>query len=181
MKAVVNDISSKTWFIVAVEDEFKPVNANILYTGVGKIRAAMATQWLVDHYDVEKIINVGTAGAGNNDEWMIGLHQIDSVRERDFTVPSGKEHILQLTNNDFGLFHYTCHTGDSFVSSWEDYDKTDCADMEAYAIAYVCQQNKISFECYKIISDSGDIKDWEQSLEFCNKAFGQYFNLEVKQ
>lgn len=179
MKAIVNDISSKTWFVVAIEDEFKPVNANILYTGVGKVKAAMATQWLIDHYDVEKIINVGTAGSNTSGEFHTGICQIDSIKERDFIVPGNDEHIIEITNDE-GFFHYICCTGDSFVSDWEGYKETDCADMEAYAIAYVCQQNKISFECYKFISDNGNIDDWEQSLEQCNKAFGQYFNLEVK-
>lgn len=180
MKAVVNDISSKTWFVVAVEDEFKPVNANILYTGIGKIRATMATQWLVDHYDVEKIINVGTAG-GNDKGWCSGMHQIDSVKERDYSTPNSDEHILQITNNNNGLFHYRCLTGDSFVTDWENYEQTDCADMEAYAIAYVCQQNKLMFECYKFVSDSGDVEDWKNSLDKCNKLFGKYFNLEVNE
>ena len=69
---VVKRNESKTWFIVAFEGEFRTENHNVIYTGPGKVNAAMATQWLIDNHHPSEIINVGTAG-GNPSQVDKGL------------------------------------------------------------------------------------------------------------
>lgn len=62
---------------VAIEDEFsfhmKPKNIGLVYTGIGKINAAIAvTKYLTANPHVEKVYNYGTAGAADADDSVAG-------------------------------------------------------------------------------------------------------------
>ncbi len=175
MKTVVNNYNENIWFIVAFEEEFKSDKHNILYIeDAGKITAAMATQWLIDNFDVDEIINVGTAGGNPNKNINIGkIYKIGKVIDRDYKTPNT---ILPEIVIEKALPNARCFTGDSFVESWDDTDM-EIVDMEAYAIAKVCSnpENDIPFSCYKYISDTGSDEEWNESLVKCNAAFNEMF------
>ena len=135
---------SEVWFVVACEEEFYMPGVNIVYSGVGKIRAAMATQYIIDKYKPSKIYNIGTA--------------VD--------IKNGKVNELDLGGG------VVLGTGDSFVEDWTGLS-FHLVDMEGYAIGFVCQLNEVDFECYKYASDTGSMADWEKSLEGCNNSFGE--------
>jgi adenosylhomocysteine nucleosidase len=64
---------------------------------------------------------------------------------------------------------YSCGSGDSFVISKIEMS-VDVVDMEAYAIAKICQKENIKFRCFKFISDYANEKaklDW---IENCKKG-----------
>lgn len=173
MKTVIRDYDDSTWYIVAFEEEFTSNTKNVLYLEApGKIIASMSTQWLIDNYFVENIINVGTAG-GNPSKVEIGkIYEVGKVYDRDFITPSTKLPFITVGRGDLK----SCYTGDSFVTSWEGISY-DMVDMEAYAIAKVCghSENHIPFQCYKYISDTGSNSDWEANLEKCNKELNKRF------
>ncbi len=170
MNISIKNKDDATWFVVALPDEFSSDKHNVLYTGIGKINAAMATQWLIDNYNVSEIINVGTAG-GNPNRVIAGrVYNIGKVVDRDWNIPSTPR--LEIVINDT-VDSESCYTGDSFVTDWNnDYE---IVDMESFAIAHVCKENKIPFRCYKYISDTGDDAEWKESLEKCNKIFNEMF------
>ncbi len=171
MKVSVKNKNDSTWFIVALEDEFSSDKHNVLYTGMGKINATMATQWLVDNYDVREIINIGTAGGNPNKVEAGRVYTIGKVVDRDWNFPGDPK--LEIVINEITDAD-TCYTGDSFVTDWNnDYE---IVDMESFAIAKVCKENKIPFRCYKYISDTGDDADWKESFEKCNKIFNEMFD-----
>lgn len=157
--------NSKIWYIVAVQSEFYLPDINIVYTGVGKVRAAMATQKIIDKYHPEKIINLGTAGC-INEAFCHKVFRIGSLVERDYDTKDGT--VNEIKNGD-GV---CLGTGDSFVDDWIGLNFY-FVDMEGYAIGYVCQENQVKFECYKYASDTGNAESWEKSLEGCNKTFGE--------
>ena len=80
-----------------------------------------------------------------------------------YETPFGN-YALNVTNDPNGV---SCGTGDSFYS----YEDTviamqadfDIDDMEAYALASVCQTYGMPFRCYKYISDSGNPQDWKDN------------------
>jgi len=156
---------SKVWFVVACEEEFYMPDVNIVYTGVGKVRATMATQKIIDEYKPSKIINVGTAGCALED-LCHKIFRIGKIVERDYDTKNGKVNELDLGGG------VVLGTGDSFVEDWTGLEYK-LVDMEGYAIGYVCQENGIEFECYKYASDTGSMADWELSLEGCNLSFGE--------
>lgn len=175
MKVSVKNKNNSTWFVAALEEEFSSDKHNVLYTGMGKINAAMSVQWLIDNFNVKKIINVGSAGGNPNKVDAGRVYHIGTTVDRDWCFPDSGC-VTVLTNNDASQESKTCFTGDSFVTDWNnDYE---IVDMEAFAIAKVCNapENNIQFSCYKYISDNGSGDDWRESLIQCNKILSEMFN-----
>jgi len=175
MKTVINHYGSHIWFIVAFEEEFKSDKHNILYLeGAGKILAAMGTQWLIDNFSPDVIINIGTAGGNPNKNIEVGrIYPISKVIDRDYKIMNTVNPSIIINKENEAN---KCYTGDSFVEDWNNTDM-EIVDMEAYAIAKVCNhpENATVFECYKFISDTGNNSQWEENLEKCNKAFNEMF------
>ena len=175
MKTVIRNHNSDIWFIVAFEEEFKSDRYNVLYLeGAGKILAAMGTQWLIDNFNPNIIINVGTAGGNPNKNIEIGrIYQIGKVIDRDYKAMHVVNPTITISKENEAN---RCYTGDSFVEDWNDTD-VEIVDMEAYAIAKVCKhpENDTVFECYKYISDTGKDSEWQESLEKCNQVFNEMF------
>ncbi|MFN3700998.1 MAG: nucleosidase [Alphaproteobacteria bacterium] len=72
-----------------------------------------------------------------------------------------------------------CGTGDNFDVS-EDAENYDAVDMEAYALALICQREKIPFLCLKYISDGADEGahiDWNESLRRAAQALNNVYGL----
>lgn len=169
---VVKRNENKIWFIVAFEDEFRTKNHNVVYTGPGKVNAAMATQWLIDNHHPSEIINVGTAG-GNPSQVEKGLvYVIKRAVDRDWTTPSGSKVAFELAMDVAGS--QDCYTGDSFVTDLE-HSEYPLVDMEVCAIAAVCKENNVKLKSYKYVSDCGDDEDWQNSLTKCNEVFNRMF------
>ena len=142
------------------DEEFE---SQILYTGVGKINATRA---LMEHALHLKnwnysVVNYGTAAKVCPKVEVGKLYEVTNFIQRDMDVtplgfqnyetPWGNRNISFLTTTLDGI---SCGTGDSFYlhgeSKQTDYD---IVDMEAYAVAKVCDLHDISFTCWKYISD----------------------------
>lgn len=174
MKVSVQNKNDSTWFVVALPEEFSSNTHNVLYTGMGKINAAMAVQWLIDNFDVKKVINIGTAGGNPNKVEAGKVYNIGKVVDRDWDF-ADSGYVTSLSTVDATSESKTCFTGDSFVTDWNnDYE---IVDMESFAIAKVCSdpENNVQFSCYKYISDNGDGSDWQDSFVKCNKIFNEMF------
>ena len=50
----------------------------------------------------------------------------------------------------------------------------DMADMEAYALASVCEDYNVPFRCFKYISDDGNPKQWEENCKKGVELFKDY-------
>jgi len=134
--------------------------SNVFFTGVGKVNAASMTAMLIERYKPERIINFGTAGGITVHS---GLHQVSKFVQRDMVccelgskpgqTPFESKYEIILNTGGNGL---TCSTGDNFVTDSNLQIPADVVDMEAYAIAKVCQRNLVEFLCYKYISDGAN-------------------------
>lgn len=150
--------------------------------GVGKVNAARTTQILINNFDIEYVINVGTAGS-LNEEIEIGdiviaeklvQHDFDITavgREKGYITDVGKyfysdkeliektRRTIESMNEAFSAFIGTIATGDIFVKDIEVKDSiikefgADCTEMEGAAIAQVCTLDKIPFIVIRAISD----------------------------
>jgi len=159
--------------ITALESELKPealpTGIKIVYTGVGKINASIATYRAIHQHQPARIINFGTAGKINPQ--IQGLLEIGTVIQRDMNAeplaPRGKtpfSHMPTKYHSKAGI--YICGTGDSFVNNhdnWLHQEKVDVVDMELFAIAAVAHHHGIPWQSFKYITDdaneySGD--DW---------------------
>lgn len=139
-----------------------PRQVPVVFGGVGKINAAMATYEAITRFRPRLIVNFGTAGRINKQ--LKGLVSIASVVQRDMVteplaprgrVPFSPEpHLLES-----GLDGSVCGTGDSFVTAhdpWLTDNGVDLVDMELFAIASVARRAGIPWLSWKFLSDDAD-------------------------
>jgi len=154
----------------------------LVRAGIGKVNAARTTQILIDKFDIEYIINLGSAG-GLNDKLSIGdivigekivQHDFDVTafgREKGFIPETGKffESDIKLLNifeninlDDAKILKGTIASGDIFYTNNELKQSirkefnADCVEIEGAAIAQVCYLNNIPFVVIRSISDNAN-------------------------
>lgn len=149
----------KTIVLLALYDE-APELADlpfVFYTGVGKVNAASKAAQLIERHRPTHIINFGTAGGITQ---PTGFYQATRFVQRDMQCGSlgfrpGQTPYEADAVVEFGS-GLTCSTGDDFVENPSLAIPADLVDMEAYAIAKVCQSNNIKFSCYKFVTDAAN-------------------------
>jgi adenosylhomocysteine nucleosidase len=148
--------------LCALEEEFSkkdnPYAESIFYTGVGKVNSCISAMELIKEKKPSLVVNVGTAGACRND--IAGIIECGVFKDRDDTNEFNNKNKIEL---DHSL--YTVSTGDNFAS--DKVEGCDVVDMEAYAIASVCQRYGVEFKCYKYITDYTDQEakeNWKDNL-----------------
>lgn len=156
----------------------------VVQSGIGKVNATIATSLLISEFDVDLVINTGSAG-GIGSELSIGdlvistnlaYHDADN---RGFGYTYGQipqmpaqykadEKVTKLLNEsavDTG-WHVQkglIVTGDSFISSDEQINRIKehfpealATEMEGGAVAQTCMQFDIPFAVVRAISDVAD-------------------------
>lgn len=183
IKKIMTDISVKR--IYELEFITGKINKNevvLVKCGVGKVNAARTTQVLLNNFDIEYVINVGTAGSLNENieigDIVIGeklvQHDFDITaggREKGYITDVGKyfysdknliekaKQTIENMNENFNTFIGTIATGDIFVQYIQVKDRiklefdADCVEMEGAAIAQVCTLDKVPFIVIRSISD----------------------------
>lgn len=180
---------AKRYLIVAALEAETPglqQYAPIVYTGVGKVNAAIGLYEAINKYQPDLVINYGTAGAVTD---VRGLNKIGTFIERDMDAreigfqrgiaPFSGETLPEAKGVVLG-------TGDSFVSdsakALEGLDiQVDLVDMEGYALWKVSQKLGVQFISYKYISDEADgdaPSDWETNVANGAKKFAQVLEKE---
>lgn len=178
MSKVLYNMNKKDILIVCaleMETQGQLNDYNVIYTGVGKVNAAIKlTQHLSSYKSmgIRRVINFGTAGSKelpigelvectkfiqrDMDKTALGFKRGETAFEDDIPMMIGCDHGL------------VCGTGDNFVQDInKELDVIDVFDMEAYALAKVCYQYKMPFTSYKYITDNANeksAKDWESNL-----------------
>lgn len=152
--------------------------------GVGKVNAARTTQIMIDKFDIEYIINIGSAGSINDKikygDIVIGKyvlqhdfditafgHEKGYISNIGIKLESNKklikrcEYVIRNTKSDeYKCVVGTIATGDIFCTSKKMKDKirskfdADCVEMEGAAIAQVAYLSDIPFVIIRSISDT---------------------------
>lgn len=151
-------------------------------SGMGKVRAAARTQFLIDHYSISKIIFVGVAGALNPQLKIGDIVVSQRVIQHDFDITGSSNSEQRGTHWYYGdpeLIQASARaaqklgmserlhlgkvlTGDQFISHQsrkEELRKVfggDCCEMEGAAVAAVCWMNELPFVLIRGISDMAD-------------------------
>lgn len=185
IKKIMTNIES----IKMYELEFFEGNINLkkvilVKSGIGKVNAARVAQILIDKFEVSSIINIGSAGAANN-ELNIGDIVIgERIVQHDFDItafghpkgyisnvgleiPSNKKMVEKmkvtidnLNNQEEKIIVGTIASGDIFCTETWMKDKirnkfnADAIEMEGAAIAQVCKLCEVPFIVIRGISDS---------------------------
>ena len=185
IKEIMKNITEKQIYeLTFIEGKINEKACVLVQCGVGKVNSSRVTQILIDNYDIDYIINVGSAGTAN-DELNIGDIVIGKkLVQHDFDITafghkkgyisnvgesiiSDKELIQKfqkviekIENKDYKIKIGTIASGDIFCTeNWmkEKINKkfnADAIEMEGAAIAQVCYLDKIPFIIVRSISDS---------------------------
>ena len=164
-------------------------NTYTLVSGVGKVPTTYALTRVLQTLRPDLVLNVGSVGTVRLhvgdvlvcrdfvDRNLLGLN-IEGVSDHiDNTVPDA--YALPpsiISGNESAEICPVCATGDSFVTSEAD-ACGDVVDMEAFALAYVCQRAGIDFLSVKCITDvvgQNSIGIWEERVEEARKTLENY-------
>ena len=173
--------------------------------GVGKVNAARVCQIITDNFDLDLIVNVGSAG-GLNETLNIGdivlgeklvQHDFDVTafgREKGFIPETGKffesdKNILEKCKNiktdNQKIIFGTIASGDMFLTDTKLKEtikqnfNADCVEMEGAAIAQVCTLNSIPFLVIRSISDIPNGKneiDFNEYLKLASKNCAEFIS-----
>ncbi|MBM4219974.1 MAG: 5'-nucleosidase [Gammaproteobacteria bacterium] len=145
---------------------FEDAGIEVLYTGVGKVNAAIAlTRRLAQAgAHMPLVVNFGTAGSASlpartlvacrrfvdRDMDVGALGFAAGVTPFDELPP-----VLEFPAAFPQLREAVCGSGDSFATAHAGVD-CDVVDMEAYALAKACKLAGADFACAKYVSDGAD-------------------------
>lgn len=172
----------------------------LVEAGIGKVNAARTTQILIDNFNIDAIINVGSAGS-SNDELDIGDIVIGNrIVQHDFDItafghPKGyisnvgqyvesdsaliekmEQTILRLQDNEFKIKIGIIASGDIFCTELRIKEKirskfnADAIEMEGAAIAQVCRLDNVPFLIIRSISDKPNGNNHITFEQFLEKA-----------
>ena len=169
-------------FVAAIKEETVGLDY-FKHIGVGKINAAYNTLKLIQIYKPKIIVNYGTAGAINTK--LKGIVECTKFYQRDMDVrgldfklgETPFDRVKEIIISDSG---YSCGTGDSFVNQKIEME-VDVVDMEAFALAKICKEEKIPFNSIKYISDGANddaAQDWNVNLKRAAEAFINFYQPE---
>lgn len=162
------------------EGNINGVEVVVLFSGVCKVNAAIASQILIDTFGVDIIINAGTAGAIDEElkifdtviSTEVAYHDVASDILTEFhpwmkTIffEADKELIelsktaVSKTKTEGNIFWGRMVTGESFITNAERQKIMDnfaplTVDMETASVAHVCYVNKIPFLSIRCITDT---------------------------
>jgi len=155
---------------------FEQAGIDVHYSGIGKINAAFKAFEVIQKTGCKTLINLGSAGSSHFDAHS--LVEVVTFVQRDMDVsplgfavgvtPMDDEIPAEIhTQAHFELLPKgICGTGDSFETG---VPKVSCnlVDMEAYALAKVCQKLGVRLISVKYITDGANDTahlDWEENL-----------------
>lgn len=183
IKKIMSEIFIKEIYeLEFIQGKINKKEVVLVKCGVGKVNAARTTQILLNSYDIEYVINVGTAGSLNENIDICDVVIAEKLVQHDFDVTAaGREkgyitdvgkyfysdkmlvektrNVIKGMNETFNAFIGTIATGDIFVQDIQLKDKikdefnADCTEMEGAAIAQVCTLDNIPFIVIRSISD----------------------------
>lgn len=167
---------------------FEQAGVPVLYTGVGKVNAAMSLTRALAGYrhagcPMPGIVNFGTAGSRCHPAGTFVACTAFQQRDMDVsglgfdpgTTPYEEIPAVIQGHCPFAdLPRATCGTGDSFETGGTRALTCDVVDMEAYALAKVCHVEGAPFVCVKYVSDGADhaaASDWLANLHHAADRF----------
>jgi adenosylhomocysteine nucleosidase len=167
------------------------VDVVVALSGVAKVAASMTTTCLLENFDIKGVINIGTAGGLKSEQEVLDVVVSTEVAHHDVDItafgikrgfgerfsykadPGYVEVISKMVNdNEHRVWIGPMVSGDQFIHRKEqvdqiltDFPDANCVEMEAAAIAQVCDHYKIPFVVIRSLSDIAVRDDNHLSFE----------------
>ena len=158
-----------TLVVMALQKEsqglIESLGFELFYTGVGMIQSAYKTTEIIMKKRPERILNLGTVGSFQQPVGTVGeIHQV--VHRGAYFQNMYKPIQLETVTS---LPRWICGSADHIEIQSPVDPAFDVMDMELYAVAMICRQQKIPLSSIKVVSDSSghQVKsEWEKNLQF---------------
>ena len=197
IKSIMKEIQKETIYEL---EFYKGIINNKKYIlvkcGIGKVNSARTTQILIDKFDIEYIINTGSAGGLSNNlkigDIVVGKrmvqHDFDTTvfgHEKGYIENTGKffnsdkkliEDCKNVKIEGTKIVFGNIGSGDIFCTDIKMKEKIqkkfecDCVEMEGAAIAQVCYLNRVPFIVIRSISDIPNGKNHVDFNKFIKTA-----------
>lgn len=192
VKNIMKDVKEvKIYNNVFYEGLIANKNCVLGRAGEGKVNASRTTQMIIDQFDVDAVINVGSAGGLNPELDYEDIVVSTACVQHDFDITAfGREKgyipniedkyiyadskllenatkAIEQTNNK--VIKGIIATGDEFVTDKEKRKtlykefNAECVEMEGAAVAQVCHLDNIPFIVIRSISDKAN---GNESIDF---------------
>ncbi len=176
------------------------VSVVVVKCGIGKVNATVATQAMIDHFDIDLIINTGVAGSLSNELGIYDIVVSSDLVQHDFDTTAAGDELGLITGfdsvafnvdekivdlaletgreifDDIKVFKGRIATGDQFISEKERKAQivkqfgAVCTEMEGCAIAQACFLNNMPYLVIRSISDKADDSAHVDYFEFVSRA-----------
>ena len=145
--------------------EFRGKDIVFFRSGIRKINASAAAQYMIDKFNLEKLIVIGTCTSSNE-----GLNYGDiiipsKVIDYDYIIRELEEEIdeeLYLVPDQVSMpneyYDGVLGTSDKALVLWSDYtflasNSIDASDLESYAVLKICKTNNVKCIIIKGVTD----------------------------
>lgn len=177
--------------ITVFQGQYNNEKIILVLAGIGKLQSAMATTFLFENYEFDRLVNIGIVGNVAGDVFKIGdVIFPTTFVQQDMYLPFDGAHLdyikkpIEIKNfqptQDMGIYGGVCATGDEFVDKIERIEflrnnfQADICEMEAFSILSVAREYDFLENCIviKAISDGADNESKEahmDNLEFAMK------------
>ncbi|MFT5207421.1 MAG: nucleoside phosphorylase [Candidatus Omnitrophota bacterium] len=166
---------------------------DIICSGMGKVRAALACHHLVNrNTQLDYILLIGFAGALSPTLAIGDLIEPTNFIEQDYNAEPLESFPNRVKRAPFKKLHseakdavmltqdrFLTHNPYTDLASQPGYESIAC-DMESYAVAYCSQELKIPFSALKFISDNADSDADHDFLGNCERLAPK-FNATVNE
>ena len=161
---------------------FKNQQIVLIESSIGKVSSTLATSLLIERYSIDRLINIGLAGA-LKPITTGSAYFVNSVTQHDAFIPFveyqndmyQKINCLVPDNVDNSL---TLTTGDQFIDNTNKVtNDADIVDMEGFAVAYVAKKYKLPITVIKGISDDANNSSKQELFKNLNMAMDQTIKL----
>lgn len=178
---------------------FNKYDIVIAKSGIGKVEAAYTMTSLLNLYDLELVINIGSAGglqAGQKvGDVVIGnsfmYHDLifnyedplEDIDRFDFNTNENNVELMKSALDELRIRNWIGQivSGDQFIHDrkqvefiLERFPYAICTEMEATAIAHVCSKTKTEFIVIRSLSDIAinynSVTDFEKYLTLASKS-----------
>lgn len=149
-------------------------------TGVRKVNAVGANQYMICKFNLSKVIVAGTCAGIDERFQILDILVPNLAVQYDCTVKEIEPLIKTSFNVEMDIRQYgedlltgTIGTADKAVVMWKDYlelkeNNIRIADTESAAVAYICKKNGVECVILKGISDF-PVHGTEEEMKFVNE------------
>ena len=153
------------------EGNFNNKKVVLIISGIGKVNSALSTQYLIDNYKPDYVLNFGTTGAIDKNMQVGDVYIVKQAMQYDFDLSEIDDCEVGYMQ-DYDTKFYTCNnkflneknaigvlaTADRFSNNVKEIEfliEQGCnlKDMEGGAIFQVCRANNVELLMIKSVSD----------------------------